>query len=191
MSKALYSIEIEQSVDHSNLLDLELWRVIPDTKGEYMISSFGRVKSIKIRKNGLKERLISSNTGNVYKLATLTIDGKEIYKTIHRLVAKSFIPNPENKPYVNHKDGNKKNNHVSNLEWVTPSENNLHSVKIGTSGGRRKYSEEQIRKVHLIRKENKDASYKYISAETGVNKNVVGRVLCGHTWLEIYQEFNN
>lgn len=59
---------------------------------------------------------------------------------IHRLVATYFIPNIHNKPIINHKDGNKRNNHVSNLEWATRSENDLHAFKL------------QLRKVHNRKK---------------------------------------
>ena len=61
----------------------------------------------------------------------LTIDGKQIRKLVHRLVAKEFIPNPLDKPEVNHIDGNKQNNRVDNLEWVTGSENKRHAFLTG------------------------------------------------------------
>lgn len=69
-----------------------------------------------------------SNKG--YKMVNLCLDGKMFFKTIHRLVANAFIPNPENKPCINHIDGNKQNNNVSNLEWVTQKENMQHAFKI-------------------------------------------------------------
>lgn len=57
--------------------------------------------------------------------------GKKKDQRVHRLVAQAFIPNPDNKPFINHIDGNKKNNIVTNLEWVTPSENTYHAVRTG------------------------------------------------------------
>lgn len=66
-----------------------------------------------------------------YHIFNLKLNGTKNYPRAHRLVALTYIPNPENKPTVNHKDGNKRNNHVSNLEWATQSEQQIHSVKIG------------------------------------------------------------
>lgn len=65
-----------------------------------------------------------------YKMVDLIKDGKKIHKQVHRLVAQEFIPNPENKPQVNHIDGNKQNNTVSNLEWATASENIAHTYRV-------------------------------------------------------------
>lgn len=65
-----------------------------------------------------------------YKYAVIRYRGTNVNKAIHRIVAEAFIPNPDGKPQVNHKDGNKLNNTVSNLEWVTAKENTRHSVYV-------------------------------------------------------------
>lgn len=72
----------------------------------------------------------SNNTGKGYLCVDLYKNGKRKRFYIHRLVAETFIPNPENKPYINHIDGNPKNNNVSNLEWCTPLENVEHASKV-------------------------------------------------------------
>lgn len=93
---------------------------------EYHICEDGRVFSMK------KNRyLLPRVDRHGYSYVTLTKgDGKSVYKSIHRLVAIAFVPNPDNKPQVNHKDCNKRNNHVSNLEWVTQLENNIHTISM-------------------------------------------------------------
>ena len=98
----------------------EEWKVL-DFSPEYQVSNTGRIK-----KNG-KLKYPSANNG--YLRIGILINGK--YKTfgVHRLVAEAFIPNPENKPEVNHIDCNKYNNNVSNLEWTTKRENIEHAIK--------------------------------------------------------------
>lgn len=79
-----------------------------------------------------------------YYTVKLSVKRKIFYRTIHRLVAETFIPNPLNLPQVNHIDGNKTNNHIDNLEWVTPKENTHHAFSTGLHKGNRT-------KVHLKR----------------------------------------
>lgn len=102
---------------------IEVWKDVVGLEGYYKISSFGRIFSIKSNRILIRK---PKYTG--YFDIDLYKDGKCYNKRIHRLVAEAFIPNPENKPLVNHIDGNKQNNRVDNLEWVTDSENCLHAV---------------------------------------------------------------
>jgi hypothetical protein len=82
----------------------------------------------------LKAMCIYSNSSN-YLYTQLWIKDKKSIEAVHRAVAKAFVPNPENKPMVNHKDGNKQNNRPSNLEWVTCSENAKHAYATGLNPG--------------------------------------------------------
>ena len=104
--------------------DGEIWR---DYKDNYQISNFGRLKSIYKH----SARILTPAILGTYLVFELRKFGKRERRLAHRLVAETFIPNPDNKPQVNHIDGIKFNNHVSNLEWVTQSENIQHSLERG------------------------------------------------------------
>lgn len=115
----------------------EIWKEIEGYDGVYEISSFGNVKTNtrKVNKGwGLRTIYgipIKPTMRGKYKAVNLWKNGKSKPSNVHRLVAINFIKNDENKPCVNHIDGNKFNNNVSNLEWCTYSENNKHSFLTG------------------------------------------------------------
>lgn len=116
---------------------MRLWRRIKGYSGIYKVSNDGLVKSIDHfvnSKNGFKRiqygRILKqSKSRKGYMMVSLVNDKKKFHASAHRLVALAFIPNPLNLPQVNHKDGDKSNNHVDNLEWVTGSENVKHAFK--------------------------------------------------------------
>lgn len=96
---------------------MEIWKDIKGYEGLYQVSNLGRVKSLENRSNHKKEKILASHIRNQYYSVTLYKDSHYKNYTIHRLVAGAFIPNPDNLPEVNHKDENKLNNYVDNLEW--------------------------------------------------------------------------
>jgi len=118
----------------------EEWVEVPNTKNSYWVSNYGRFKS----SNG---RIIENRKVNNNGYISFNLDCKT--HLMHRLVASAFIPNPENKKQVNHIDGNKLNNSVNNLEWITNKENQLHKFKTGLGNNyKRKIS--QIDKNGLV-----------------------------------------
>ena len=100
---------------------MEVWKDIEGYDGLYQVSSCGRVKN---SRTGRVLKAVKDIYG--YLIVNLYKNGKRINYKVHRLVAQTFIPNPENKPQVNHLDEDKENNHVENLEWCTAKENNNH-----------------------------------------------------------------
>lgn len=118
---------------------MEEWKDIPGYEGSYRVSNLGRVKSLsktitKLRKGKivsykLKGRVLKTVCTR-YGYVEVNLGSRNRHKLVHRLVAETFLPNPENKPQVNHIDGNKQNNRVENLEWASCSENMYHSCHI-------------------------------------------------------------
>ena len=109
----------------------EIWKDIKGYEGLYKISNLGRIKSLP-RNGTIKNERIIKYSLDKYGYPQVILHNKK-YKCfrVHRLVAKTFIPNPENKLTVNHIDGNKLNNCVDNLEWNTVEENNNHALRMG------------------------------------------------------------
>lgn len=103
------------------------WRWIRGYEGEYEISDEGEVRSYKTGKPVI---MATSLTGRGYKHFCLRRYGKQKGCYIHRAVAEAFIPNPKNLPCINHIDEDKLNNNVSNLEWCTYHENNVHGTRM-------------------------------------------------------------
>ena len=107
----------------------EYWKPVVGFEGLYEVSSLGRVKSLNYGCTGKEGILKNSKTSKYGHLCVyLYKDKKRQKKYIHILVAEAFIPNPENKPCVDHIDGNPQNNCVDNLRWVTHKENNNNPI---------------------------------------------------------------
>lgn len=117
-------------MSENKLLPSEEWRDIKGYEGLYQVSNLGRVKSLeRYKKNRGKMQLVEGTIRmpriekNGYARVDLCKDGKRKMHCVHRLVTEAFVPNPENKPQVNHIDEDRSNNNANNLEWVTNKEN--------------------------------------------------------------------
>lgn len=114
-----------------------IWKDIEGFEGLYQVSNTGLVKSIRLvgKSKRVREIILKEDKQvtkhSTYLRVTLSKEGKAKRFSVHRLVALAFIPNPENKPFVNHIDNDASNNNVQNLEWVTHSENMIHAEKQG------------------------------------------------------------
>jgi hypothetical protein len=113
-------------------MEQEIWKHVKDHPS-YYVSNFGNAKRLRVLKDGTTKlinlKLINRIGYSTIAIATLKTKNKKV--SVHRLVAEAFIPNPENKPTVNHKNAIRNDNTVCNLEWVSYSENTLHAYQTG------------------------------------------------------------
>ena len=148
---------------------MEIWRKIEGYEGLYEVSNLGQVRSFY---SGEAKVLKPSIDKDGYLKVNLYKNKKLYRKLIHRLVATAFIPNLDNKPQVNHIDGNKQNNAVSNLEWCTRIENIQHSWETGLRNEETKKKMSEANKGKLAGEKN-PKSRKVICITTGETFNCI------------------
>lgn len=173
----------------------EVWKEIEGYDGWYEVSNYGRVKSYKAG----GPRKTFSETPRILKLkcrndgyVDISLSRNNNRKTcsVHRLVAEAFIPNPENKPEVNHLDCNRANNFYLNLKWSTPKENVAHSILKGDrnvaeeNNPNSKLSKEDVLKIR--RKYNQGGTtYIDLADMYGVTKGQIGHIINKRVWAHV------
>ena len=155
---------------------------------------FNKVK--KPERIGWRNKIVCGNTlkpkitSNGYYMVVLSKDNKNNYKNIHRIVAGNFIPNLYNKPQVNHKDGNKLNNNVENLEWNTSKENIDHAKKLGlrnyegNGNPSSKLSESDVLEIRKKKNWNYGDRVK-LGKKYGVSGRCIAQIINRDTWRHI------
>ena len=174
----------------------EIWRDVVGYEGLYKVSDMGRVKNVPRtfkmkdgRNNTIKKEVLMKfkvDKDGYFKLG-LRKEGKQRHFFVHRLVAQAFVNNPNFKPQVNHIDGIKNNNSVSNLEWVTHQENRTHAAENGLvpdQWGRKnpnvKLTELEVLLIKELR--NKGLTLLRISEIVGTSVSNVKNITYGYTW---------
>jgi hypothetical protein len=151
-------------------IGIEIWKDIPELNGKYQCSNVGRIRRINKDIRCEKYKYLKLQTNK--KGYTIVNPTRNYRKSVHRIVAELFIENPYNKPFVNHKDLDKKNNNIYNLEWVTASENSLHAQENNKLG--RMHILVKDSKTNIVYNSVKEASekllYPYKYASKMINK---------------------
>lgn len=163
------------------------WEHAKGYEGYYSVSPNGEVYSV--RKNKLLSPFVSRSG---YSQVELNLNGVAKKHSIHRLVAEAYIPNPNCLPCVNHKDGNKLNNNVSNLEWCTYGENMEHASRtgllktVGVNQASSKLNEEAVRYIRSVyKKGDLENGLSALGRKFGVDHKAIWCVVNGITWRNV------
>lgn len=169
----------------------EIWKPVKGFEGIYEVSNIGRVHHISTQR--IKK---ASVTKNGYNYVALWKNNKHKHMLLHRLIAIAFIPNPLKKSQVNHKDGNKLNNALENLEWVTHQENGVHAYKTGLTrkppGNNKRGTEVHsavLNELSVLEIRNKFDSGRYTQKELGnmygVTRSGIQSITRRKTWKHV------
>lgn len=164
------------------------WKPIEDFENKYFINSDGQIKAVINGKEYLKVPTLNKKRKYFYVM----LEGKKRKNLlVHRLVAKAFIPNPNNLPEVNHKDFNRGNNKVNNLEWCTRKQNRNHSEKMGRyvqlrgeDCSQSKLTEKQVISIKNERKLFK-TKYLDLAIKYGVKYSTIAHIMRGSRWSHV------
>ena len=153
----------------------EIWKDVVGFEGIYIISNSGAVIS-SYNRNGVKS-LKGSVKKNGYLQYILVKDGKKYHSNAHRLVAKAFLENPKNFQQVNHKDGDKLNNNVDNLEWCNASHNSQHAIKNGLKNcWLKKVNQFTLDGIFIFQFNSiKEAAESVRTSPTNIRQNMIGK----------------
>lgn len=171
-----------------------MWKDIKGFEGLYQISDDGRVKSLEREVNGpygsvhtLKEKELKPWEASGYLRVTLRKDGQESMPSVHRMVAEAFIANPNECECVNHKDGDKMNNNVSNLEWCSYSDNQIHAFQTGLNRPRRKVTDEDVIDIVTRKFQGQRAMFVYADYQDKLSKPGFYSIWGGYNYPQIYE----
>jgi hypothetical protein len=176
-------------------METEIWLPVVGYEGLYEVSNFGRVKNLnklaKTNGGGVRcytEKILRLQKRSAgYAQVGLRKSKRQTSKLVHRLVAAAFIPNPENKPCVNHKNSNRFDNRVENLEWCTPAENLQHAIDCGNlklrgaDHGNSILDEEKVREMRRLRNEC-GMTNRAIAKRFGIREDTASLAIRGKTW---------
>lgn len=167
----------------------ELYKDFDELRMKYLYCNNGYFADVDGNIYNRKGRRLRTRSHLNYDMVSIPIKGVIEHLLVHRVIALTFLPNPNNLPQVNHKDGNKKNNAVNNLEWVTASENQKHAFKHlgktakGVRNSQHKLNENDVRKVMSLHENGKH--YADIAKVFNVAPTTIYCIIGGYSWNHI------